>query len=52
MGKKYEDLLRKTPNIRGKGWKKGGKEEIFNVIWGKTYHFGKRERGQKYQLFG
>ena len=46
MGKKYEDLLRKNENIRGKRWKKGEKEEIFTVLWGKTYHFGKGRGGK------
>ena len=34
-GKKYDNLLRKNANIRGKRWKKEGKEEIFTVLWGK-----------------
>ena len=43
MGKKYYDLLRKNRNIRSKRWKNGGKEEIFTVLKGKKYDFGKRE---------
>ena len=29
----------------------GGKEEIFNVLWGKNMIFEKKGGGQKYQLF-
>ena len=32
MGEKYEDLLRKNENLRGKRWKKGGKGEIFTIL--------------------
>ena len=45
LGKKYDDLLRKNANIRGKRWKNGKKWKIFT---GKKYHFGKR--GQKYHI--
>ena len=36
MGKKYDYLLRENAKIRGKRWKKEGKEEIFTVIGGKN----------------
>ena len=41
---KYDDLLRKNPNIRGRLWKKGEKRK-FSVYLGKKYHFGKRGGG-------
>ena len=42
MGIKYDVLLRKNANNRDKRrGKKGGKEEIFAVLGGKIYHFGK-----------
>ena len=31
-GKKYDNLLRKNMNVRGKRWKKGVKSEFFNVL--------------------
>ena len=36
FGKKYDNFERKIAYIRGKRWKKGGKEEIFIVLWGKN----------------
>ena len=40
-------FLKKKKKIRGKSWKKGGKEEIFTVLLGGgIYHFGKREGGK------
>ena len=33
VGGKYEDLLRKNANIRGKRWEKGAKRENFHCIW-------------------
>ena len=46
MGKKYDDLLRKNVNIRGKRCKKGGNEEIFTVLQGKNIILGKRGGGK------
>ena len=41
-GEKCDDLLRKSANMRGKKW---GKEEIFMLVWGKKFHFGKMDGG-------
>ena len=36
LGEKYDDLLRKNANIKGKRWKNEGKGEIFAVHFGKN----------------
>ena len=41
LGKKYDNLLRRNANIRGKTCEKGWKEEIFTVPGGKKYNIGK-----------
>ena len=46
VGEKYDDLLRKNANIRGKRWKKKGKRGNFHCTWGKKYHYGKRGEGK------
>ena len=51
MGKKYDDLLRKNANIRGKRWTKDGKKEISTETRGKNFFLEKRE-GQKYHILG
>ena len=35
LGEIYDDLSIKNAKMRGKRWKKGGKEEIFTVLGGK-----------------
>ena len=49
MGKKYDDLLRRDANIRGKSWK-NGKKGNFHFTLGKQYNFKKGE--QKYPILG
>ena len=51
-GEKYDDLLRKNANVRGKRWKNRGKGEIFTVLGGKIYFLKKRGGGQKYPILG
>ena len=41
LGKKYDDLLRKNVNIRGKRWENRKKGKIFTVLGGKSIIFGK-----------
>ena len=50
LGGKYDDILRKSANIRGKRW--GKKEEIFTVPRGRNIIYGKGGQGQKYDILG
>ena len=50
LGKKYDDLLRKNTNIRGKRWKKGEIEEIFTVLGGRNMILEKGGRGAKISI--
>ena len=50
MWGKYADLLRKNTKIRGKRWRKRGKEENFTVFFGKKYDFKERGRGAKISI--
>ena len=53
LGKKYDDLLGKKANIRGKKVKKNWKKGKFSLYLGKKYDFRKRRGGgQKYPIFG
>ena len=52
MGKKYDDLSRKSTKLKEKWWKNGGKEEIFTVLREKKYFENKGGAGQKNLIFG
>ena len=51
LGKKYDDLLRKNANIRGKRSKNEGKGEIFSVLCEKISLLEKG-MGKKYPILG
>ena len=42
LGKKYDDLFRKSADKRGKRWEKRGKEKIFNVPRFRFYKLGEK----------
>ena len=46
LGGKYDNLLRKNANIRGKRWKKSGKRVNFYCTWGKKYDFWEKKGGE------
>ena len=48
---KYDDLLIKIGNIRGKRWKNGGEKGHFHCTWGKNIILKKGWGGQKYYIF-
>ena len=50
LGKKYDDLSRKSMNLKGERWKNGGKGKIFIVQSGKNNIL--KRGGQKYHILG
>ena len=48
MGEKYEDLLRKNENLRGKRWKKRWERGNFHYTWGKYINL---EKGGRISIF-
>ena len=52
LGKKYNDLLRKNANIRGKRSKSGCKEDILTVLGEKISFMKKWGGGAKKSYFG
>ena len=50
-GEKYDDLLRKSANIKGKVEKRQ-KRGNFHSTYGKKYNFGKKDVERKYPTLG